>query len=162
MKHKHRFTVFVLFTVVVLLIAGLGLSGCEDKTEVKASAGPAKLEAIPFVGAFNPEGGRAVKGITLTEKAAERLGIETDEITEIQAGAGSLRKVVPYAAVLYDPNGGTWVYTMRKPLTYIREPITIESVEGELAMLSEAPAAQTAVVTVGIAMLYGIEYGVGQ
>ena len=159
MKYRHRFAVVILFTVVVLLTAGLVLSGCGDKTEFKAAAGPAKLEAIPFVGAFNPEGGRAVKGITLTEKAAERLGIE---VTEIQAGQGSLRRVFPYAAVLYDPNGGTWVYTMRKPLTYIREPVTIESVEGELAILSQAPAAQTTVVTVGIAMLYGIEYGVGQ
>ncbi len=114
------------------------------------------------MGAFNPEGGRAVEGITLTEKAAERLGIKTVAITEMQDRQGSLRKAVPYAAVLYDPNGKTWVYTMRKPLTYIREPITIESVEDDMAMLSEAPAVQTTVVSVGIAMLYGIEYGVGQ
>ena len=96
------------------------------------------------------------------QKAAERLGIKTVAITEMQDRQGSLRKAVPYAAVLYDPNGKTWVYTMRQPLTYIREPITLESVEDDMAILSKGPEVETTVVSIGIAMLYGVEYGVGQ
>ena len=151
------------YTVVVLLTACLGLSGCGDDTEVKgapsaATDSAATVEARPG----------AVNRVTLTEKAAERLAIKTVAVTESEApardacGHGSLRKVVPYAVVLCDVNGGTWVYPMPRPLTYIRERVTVESVEGELAMLSEGPTAQTAAVTDGLAELYGVELGVGQ
>lgn len=158
MKHRQ------LFVIILLLATGNFLLGCGSSTEDKEieAEGPAKMEAIPFVGAFNPEGGRAAEGITLTEKAARRIGIEMTAIAEIQVGQDVSLKAIPYAAVLYDPNGETWVYTEREPLTYIREPITIDRLDGEIAILSEGPEVQTPVVEIGIAMLYGVEYGVGQ
>ncbi|MDI6777216.1 MAG: hypothetical protein QMD03_08300 [Syntrophales bacterium] len=156
---KHRFRV-----IVVLLLTGCFiLPGCGgDKTKIKQTEGPAQIKAIPFDGAFNPEGGRVTEGITLTAKAAERIGIETIKIKETLAGQGPLRKVIPYASVLYDPNGQTWVYTVRKPLIYLREPITIDSIEDEMAILSKGPEVGTTIVTIGIAMLYGVECGIGQ
>jgi hypothetical protein len=71
-------------------------------------------------------------------------------------------RVVPYAAVIYDPEGKTWVYTEPKPLTFVRAPVSVAYIDGDLAVLSEGgPADGTAVVTVGVPELYGTELGVG-
>ncbi len=45
--------------------------------------------------------------LTLTEKGVERLDLKTGTV---KAGKGT-DVVVPYAALLYDANGKTWVYT---------------------------------------------------
>ena len=36
--------------------------------------------------------------------------------------SGTLRKVVPYSAVIYDLHGETWVYMTPSPFTYVRRP----------------------------------------
>ncbi len=74
----------------------------------------------------------------------------------------TLRKVVPYAAVLYGVNGETWVYSSPEPLVFVRQPILIDYIEGDMAILSEGPEAGTAVVTVGAAELFGTETGVSK
>jgi hypothetical protein len=109
---------------------------------------PAKIEAIP---------GTKLKRLTLTEKAAKRLDIQTGEIRQ----DGSGRKTAPYPAVVYDLAGEAWVYTSPAPLTFVRQKIVIEQVKGELAFLREGPPEGTKVATVGIAELYGAEQGVG-
>ena len=63
--------------------------------------------------------------------------------------------------MLYDAAGTTWVYATREPLSYLREPITVDDIEDDQAVLTDGPAAGTAVVTVGAAELYGTELGVG-
>jgi hypothetical protein len=78
------------------------------------------------------------------------------------AGAAGARTSVPYAAVLYDATGNTWVYTNTEPLVFIRHPISIETIVGDEAILSDGPPPGTAVVTVGVAELYGAEVGVGK
>jgi hypothetical protein len=78
------------------------------------------------------------------------------------SGDGGPRKVVPYAAVLYGVNGETWVYTNPKPLVFVRSPITVDYIEGDLAVLSEGPEIGTAVVTLGAAELFGTETGVSK
>jgi hypothetical protein len=74
----------------------------------------------------------------------------------------TLHKVVPYAAVLYGVHGETWVYSEPEPLVYVRLPIEIDFIEGDLAYLSEGPEVGTAVVTVGAAELFGTETGVSK
>lgn len=96
----------------------------------------------------NPEHGLAVGQAVLVE-----LTLSAQE---------KLHKVVPYAAVLYGVNGETWVYSSPEPLVYVRQPIAIDYVEGDLAMLSEGPEVGTAVVTVGAAELFGTETGVSK
>ncbi len=71
--------------------------------------------------------------------------------------SGPPRKSVPYAAVLYDTKGDIWVYTNPAPLTFMRHKIRIESIEGDVAILTEGPANGTQVVTVGTMLLYGAE-----
>lgn len=78
------------------------------------------------------------------------------------SGGGEKRKIIPYAAVLYDAKGNTWVYTNPEQLVFIRQPIQIETIVGDEVILVDGPPAGTAVVTVGGAELYGTEFGVGK
>jgi hypothetical protein len=77
------------------------------------------------------------------------------------SGTDVQRKLIPYSAILYDVHGDTWVYTSPKPLTFIRQRIVVDYIEGDLAMLTEGPPANTTIVTVGASELFGAESGVG-
>lgn len=74
----------------------------------------------------------------------------------------TLHKVVPYAAVLYGVHGETWVYGNPEPLVYVRQPIMVDYIEGDVAFLSEGPPVGTEVVTVGAEELFGTETGVSK
>jgi hypothetical protein len=63
---------------------------------------------------------------------------------------------------LYETNGDAFVYTNPEPLTFVRAPISVDYIEGELAVLLDGPPSGTAVVTVGAAELLGAEFGVGK
>jgi len=69
---------------------------------------------------------------------------------------------IPYAAVIYDTEGNTFVYTNPAPLTFVRAPIMIDRIEGDQAVLSEAIDSGTSVVTLGVSELYGAETGVSK
>jgi len=253
MRHNNR------WILAILVMAGLLLSACASKPPVTEKIQPAKVEPIE---------GTDLKRVTLTEKAAERVAIQTAPVQETQvvrqreiggqvvalpaAEAGTVlvrvalseadlarvdrsqpavvlpldddgeddddeeaegleaeevddveddddegtalyfsvsssgqqalapgqlvrvklamlasgttpRKLVPYAAVIYDVNGGTWVYTKEpNALSFVRQSITVDYIEGDLAFLIEGPPVGTEVVTVGGAELYGAETGVSK
>jgi hypothetical protein len=149
MWRKNR----VAFALALLSGALVGTSeaGAAGPTEAAAalSAGrPARLEAID---------GSNIKKITLTPKAAQRLDIQTGQVRQDASG----RKVVPYAAVVYDKDGSTWVYTNPQPLTYVRHAIVVELISGDDAVLKEGPEVGMQVATTGAPQLYGAEKGVG-
>jgi hypothetical protein len=73
------------------------------------------------------------------------------------AGSSAPKKVIPHSAVLYDAKGASWAYVSPAPLKYVRHKIAVDYVEGDLAVLSEGPAAGAMVVTVGASLLYGAE-----
>ena len=77
--------------------------------------------------------------MTLTPKAAERLGIELDEVRVDPSG----RRIIPYSAVLYDLTGKTWVYVHSDPMSFVREAVTIEIIKGENVYLKDGPAPGT-------------------
>jgi hypothetical protein len=68
---------------------------------------------------------------------------------------------VPYASVLYDPDGKTWAYTSPEPLVFVRQALVIDRIQGDLAILADGPPVGTAVAIRGVAELHGSEYGVG-
>lgn len=76
-------------------------------------------------------------------------------------GAKAQRKIVSYSAVVYDVHGDAWVYTNPESLSFVRQPITVDYIEGDRAVLLDGPPAGTAIVTVGAAELLGTELGVG-
>lgn len=77
-------------------------------------------------------------------------------------GSGGAQQSVPYQAVLYDNEGATWVYTSPEALVFVRAPVKVDYVEGDLAILGEGPPPGTRVVTVGVTELYGAEFGVDE
>ena len=99
--------------------------------------------------------GTSLKRITLTEKAAARLDIQTGKIASDPSG----KKIAPYLAVIYDVSGQPWVYLNPGLLTYVRERVTIEKLVGASAYLTDGPDVGVAVVTVGVAELFGLERG---
>jgi hypothetical protein len=75
--------------------------------------------------------------------------------------SGTERLTVPFAAVIYEPDGRNSVYTNPEPLVFIRHYIKVDYVEGDLAILSDGPPVGTAVVTDGAIELFGAEFKVG-
>ena len=138
----------------VVAAAGLGLAGCSPASidlPAVANEPPSHVEPIE---------GSELSRVTLSERAAQRLGIETAEVSSEEI-AGTPRQIIPYGAVIYDSSGATWTYTSPEPLTFVRHPITINAIDGDQAVLSEGPEDGTTVVSVGAAELYGTEYKVG-
>ena len=136
MKHMNR------LLVVVLIIAGSLLSACGARSaegNATEETGPAKVEHL--------DGAQPTR-VTLTEDAAKRLDIQTATVDG---------DVIPYAAILYDTEGNTWVYTNPKPLTFMRSPITVDHIDGDKAFLSKGPSSGSLVVTTGAEELYGSE-----
>jgi hypothetical protein len=164
--------------VVVPLVAGLGLAACQRPSSSAHHASPAEVEKIE---------GTGLSRITLTPKAAERLAIATASVAGLGTAAGTVvaqgdtgarlqgdpgvrltrstsgsgRTVVPYAAVIYDAHGDTWVYTSPSPLVFVRHRIEIDHIEGDRAVLRSGPPVGTTVVTAGAAELLGTEFKVG-
>jgi hypothetical protein len=93
----------------------------------------------------------ALHGLT----AGQRVMVELSLI-------GAPRKVIPYSAVLYDLGGDAFVYTSPEPRVFVRQPIGIDHIDGSRAVLTQGPAAGSAVVTVGGPQLFGVEFGVGK
>ncbi|HYM52981.1 MAG TPA: hypothetical protein VEW45_05820 [Candidatus Dormibacteraeota bacterium] len=136
---------------LVLILAGMLLAGCGQPTVEAATEEAIKIEPID---------GTELARITLSERAAVRLGIETEPVRD-ETRAGEPRAGVSFAAVVYDAQGNTWAYTTTEPLVFVRHAITVDFVDGGNAVLTDGPGAGTEVVTVGAAELYGAETGVG-
>lgn len=147
MKHINRWIVLILIMVV-----GLQLVACSSGSAEAEKVEPALVEAIP---------GSEFNRVVLTEKALQRLGVQTDSVREEQMN-GAQEIVVPYAAIIYGLNGETWVYVSPEPFTFVREPVTIDYIEGDRAVLVDGPPVGTSVATVAVAELYGTDTGVGK
>jgi hypothetical protein len=151
---------------VVVVTAALGLAGCSEPAPSSPGdekVAPAKVETIP---------NQDVKKVTFTEQAAQRIDVETIAIAVapaalLPAGArpSPSMTVVPYSAIFYTSDGGTWLYTVPEPLTYVRAKVVVQSVGGSggtQAVLSGGPPSGTTVVTKGVIELYGAETGIGK
>lgn len=143
------------WVVLLAVVAAASLSGCA-KTVVSASAKtePFKLEPIK---------GTELNRLTVEAKSVQRIGLKTEKVGALlRFGGESQRTTVPYGALMYDAKGTTFVYTNPEPLVFVRHPVTVEYVEDDLAVLVAGPPRGTSVVTVGVAELQGIEFGVGK
>lgn len=70
--------------------------------------------------------------------------------------------VVPWASVLHDVHGGTWVYENTAEHVYTRRAVLVREVVGTLAALERGPAPGTKIVTTGASELFGTEFGTGK
>jgi len=83
----------------------------------------------------------------------QRLGVALP----LRVPAESL--TAPWAAVIYDVQGGTWVYEQTGERTFVRRRAAVRYVVGDTAVLANGPAPGTKVVTAGAAELFGAETG---
>ena len=137
-------------TLALTAATAMSLAACSTTSDY-VYVEPAKLA----------EAGPDLWVVELTPAAAERTGIELTEVTTERID-GADRLVIPYSAVMYHYDGTTWTYTNPEPLVYVREPIDIDYIEGDIAVLNDGPPAGTVVVSVGAAELYGVEFGIGK
>jgi hypothetical protein len=116
----------------------LAFTGCSEvQSESETGYEPSKL---------------ANARVEFTREAAERTGLRTAIVRRSGRGVS-----VPYAALLYDPDGKTYVYESPRALRYVREGVRVSRVEGGRVLLSRGPAPGTRVVTTGAVEVYGTE-----
>jgi hypothetical protein len=125
---------------------------------------PARVLAVfGSDGVVAPLVGDAATGSTLTYRldgAGQVVRAGQRVRVQVVLSGGGEQKTIPYSAVIYGVEGGTWTYTSAGPLTFVRAPITVESVQGDVAVLSEGPDPGTEVVTVGGEELLGTEFAI--
>ncbi|HWJ53625.1 MAG TPA: hypothetical protein VNT24_09670 [Propionibacteriaceae bacterium] len=92
--------------------------------------------------------------VKFTDEAARRVDLMMSTVT---GRKGAL--VVDYAALIYDKQGKTWVYTVPEPLTFLRAKVVVDEIDGNRVRLSDGPPPGTKVVTQGVTEVYGAELG---
>jgi uncharacterized iron-regulated membrane protein len=134
--------------VAALALAALSLTACA-KTGGEEELGNrgATLDSVP---------GSDIGAVTLTDVAEHRIDLKTVAIEQASGGMS-----IPYAALLYDPEGKTWTFVKIGDRTFQRQPVTVDHIDGDTAFLKEGPKAGSEIVVVGAAELYGVEEGVG-
>ena len=129
-------------------VAVAGLAGCGSGSSGDApQAPPARVEHI---------GGSPSPSVVLTPLGARRIGIETAPAV----AQGSL-VVIPYSALLYEPDGQTVVYVRVAGLVYTRQFVTVSAINGSSVVLSSGLQPGTDVVIQGGEELLGVQNGVG-
>jgi hypothetical protein len=134
-----------LLAGAVLAVIGLSLAACSEvETETATGYEPARLESV--------KGRDDLKRVTVTAEGARRIDLKTAEVKRLDG-----RTAVPYAALIYDPEGNTYVYTSSAPLSFLRKEVEVQRIDADRVLLSEGPPVGTTVVTVGAAEIHGAE-----
>lgn len=137
-------------SVAVGLTSLVGLTGCGQEA--------AQEKVQPYELTATDEG---LNTVSLTQRASERLLLETAPITVANIDGQELL-TVPYAALIYDTSGGTWVYRQTEPLSYVRAEVTVDYIEGDTVVLTDGPDEGVEVAITSVAELYGADTGVGK
>jgi hypothetical protein len=151
-----------------------------------AGCGGSSQPAIPVSSRLEHVNGSSVGQIVLSQLGAQRIGLRTATTQAVPAPAEvttttvlhgikhtatatpaptaptapTATAIIPYSAVVYDPNGKTYAFTNTGPLTYVEVPITVEHISGNSTYLTKGPKPGTQVVSVGAEELYGVQTGV--
>jgi hypothetical protein len=145
---RSRFRRGAAGVLAALALAGglCALAGCAQITADATAAGqePVVKEEL---------GNSDLHTLTLTPEAVERLGLTTAEIEASADGTS-----VPYAALIYDHGGNTWVYTNPEPQVFVRAAVSVDRIDGDVVHLTDGPEPGTRVVTLGAAELFGAEF----
>jgi hypothetical protein len=134
--------------LLIGVIAVTGMAGCSSgSTPPARQAPPARMVRTGATGALS---------VLLTPLGAERIGIQT-----ASSVADKKLVIVPYQALLYEPDGRTVVYTQTGTYTYTRQFVTVATINGSQVLVSAGLPAGVPVVTVGAEELLGVQNGVG-
>ncbi len=69
---------------------------------------------------------------------------------------------LPWSAVVQDVNGGSWVYEVTAPQTFVRRRIQVRQVIDDWMVFDKGPAVGSKIVIEGVAELFGTEFGFGK
>ena len=135
-------------------IASLGQESTGPWREGRRVAGPPAADAraasvdlffeLPGSGALVRPGERLAVRLALKSAGAERA------------------IVVPRGAIVYDVNGGTWVYEQRAAHVFARRRVELSGPAGDGVVVRRGLAEGMTIVTVGAAELYGTEFFVSK
>ena len=132
--------------LALAVVTGSGVSACGSGSPIAPQGPTARME-------------RTANGesVVLTRLGAARIGVRTAAAT-----ARGADTVVPYSALLYEPDGATAVYVNTGPLAYTRYIVVVGSITGDEVDLTSGLRPGAAVVTVGAEELLGVQNGVGE
>ena len=86
-----------------------------------------------------------------------------ERVSVVLSSAGDSRGLmVPASAVVYDYHGGAWIYVRTAPRTYFRQRVEVARTVGTAVVLARGAEPGAQVVTVGVAELFGTEFGAGK
>ena len=137
---------FVVLCLSVTFVI-TGLTGCGHAASGSAQVPPARMEHI---------GNSQSLSVVLTPIGARRIGIKT-----APAVADGKLVVIPYGALLYEPDGQAAVYIKVTGLIYMRRFVTVGTINGNDVMLTGGLQPGIVVVTQGGEELLGVQNGVG-
>lgn len=87
-------------------------------------------------------------------RMGERVNVDVPTMAQTEA------LTVPWSAVLYDIQGGEWVYARTADHVFARKRILVRTIVADTAVLALGPPVGTEVVTTGAPELFGTEFGV--
>jgi hypothetical protein len=132
-------------SALALVLGVVAVAGCKE-VETSSSVGyePVKLEEV--------KGQDDIKRVVFSAEGVRRTDLRTAAIAQREG-----RRVLPYAALLYDEEGETFVYAVTSPRSFLRRRVAVDRVDGDRVVLNAGPRAGTRVVTLGAAEVYGAE-----
>ncbi len=135
--------------ILLTLFIAVGLTACHKNSAHSQKVSPVKVEKIE---------GSSVSKVTLTSDAEKRLGIESI-VPEL---GHTNQTLVPLSALLYDTKGVAWLFTRSSEHSYQRIRVEVLDTGDEHVRVSGELPQGIAIVTQGVAELYGAEFGVGK
>jgi len=139
------------------------------------SAQTVRIEALGSAGQGQPRTARRVPG----PPSADPVAVSIDVYYEVENADAALRPgekvrvalplktsergiVIPTSAIVYDMTGGTWVYAQTAPHQYQRRRIQLIRSLGDQALIGRGVKSGETIVTVGVAEIFGTEFGAGK
>ena len=96
------------------------------------------------------------------ENENERFRIGMRVKVELMQNSQEYQLVVPFSSIVYDINGGTWVYVKKQENVFSRQRVQIANILENVAILRKGVSVGDEVVITAVAELYGTEFGGGK
>jgi hypothetical protein len=128
---------------------------------VQKLSGAQSVQARPVLNA-PPSGDPASSTIHLfygLPNADARLKPGERVLVSIPVAGNHMWTAVPWSSIVFDTNGGTWLYESLGARRYSRRRVDVDHNAAGVAYLNAGVSAGTQVVTQGAAELWGFEFG---
>jgi len=138
------------------------------------------VQAVPIEALGSAERGQARTARSVPgPPSADPVAVSVDVYYEVENADAALRPgekvrvalplktsergiVIPTSAIVYDMTGGTWVYARTAPHQYQRRRVQVIRSSGDRALIGRGVKPGETIVTVGVAEIFGTEFGSGK